>query len=150
MLGAPICASECTSRQLRISFARLLIEMDVTQELPKSISIQDPSGSVFYQEVTYDWVPPFCKSCNVVGHNCELRRKGNKQPAGAKKWVPKQPAMPKVPGNPGPVVPGSKTPGPFPTSHTVNPAVVQPIDTKGMIYCCNAYKEVSGSEGLDY
>lgn len=29
-LGVPICADSCTSRQLRVSFARMLVEVDVT------------------------------------------------------------------------------------------------------------------------
>lgn len=55
--------------KLRISFARLLIEIDVTKEI-----IKDPSGVVLNQEVVYDWVPPFCNTCKVVGHNCELKK----------------------------------------------------------------------------
>lgn len=61
LLGVPICADECTTRQPRISFARLLIEMDVTKELPKSIAIQDPTGTIITQEVVYDWLPHFAR-----------------------------------------------------------------------------------------
>ncbi|XP_021767614.1 uncharacterized protein LOC110732003 [Chenopodium quinoa] len=36
LLGVPVCADECTSRQLRVSFARLLVEIDITKALPNS------------------------------------------------------------------------------------------------------------------
>lgn len=33
LVGVPLYADKCTSRQMRVSFVRLLIEVDVTQEL---------------------------------------------------------------------------------------------------------------------
>ncbi|KAH0644840.1 hypothetical protein KY284_032724 [Solanum tuberosum] len=45
-LGKPLYADECTTLASRISFARILIEMDVTRPLPKIIKIQDPKGRV--------------------------------------------------------------------------------------------------------
>lgn len=53
-------ADECTSKQMRISFARLLVEVDVTKELPKSVAVQDPSGKTIIQKVVYEWPPPYC------------------------------------------------------------------------------------------
>ncbi|XP_048501546.1 uncharacterized protein LOC125497881 [Beta vulgaris subsp. vulgaris] len=70
VLGVPLYADECTSQGLRISYARLLIKMDVTQEIPKVVAVEDPDGVVFKQKLEYDWVPTFCKKCQVVGHNC--------------------------------------------------------------------------------
>lgn len=54
-------ADECTSKQLRISFARILVEVDVTKALPQSVLVQDPSGNTVAQKVVYDWVPPYYK-----------------------------------------------------------------------------------------
>lgn len=88
IIGVPLYADECTSRQLRVSFARLLIEMDVTQELPKSVFIEDPSGKVVEQQVHYEWAPPFCQTCKKVGHNCKAKKDGQKKQK--KQWVPKQ------------------------------------------------------------
>ena len=70
ILGVPLYADECTTHQYRISFARLLIEMDVTKELPKEVQIEDVHGKVFKQQVMYDWTPPFCGKCKMVGHDC--------------------------------------------------------------------------------
>ncbi|XP_070014503.1 uncharacterized protein [Nicotiana sylvestris] len=70
-LSSSLYADECTSNASRISYARVLIEMDISKELPKSIKIQDPTGKDFEQLVEYDWVPKYCKKCLMVGHDCE-------------------------------------------------------------------------------
>lgn len=70
-LGTPLYADECTSNASRISYARVLIEMDISKELPKCIKIQYPSGKEFEQMVEYDWVLQYCKKCLMVGHDCE-------------------------------------------------------------------------------
>ncbi|XP_075096472.1 uncharacterized protein LOC142174553 [Nicotiana tabacum] len=69
-LRSPLYADECTSNTSRISYARVLIEMDISKELPKSIKIQDPAGKKFEQLVEYDWVPKYCKKCLMAGHDC--------------------------------------------------------------------------------
>lgn len=69
-LGNPIYADECTTRVDRISFARVLVKMDVTVPLPQVIKVKDPTGKAFEQEVWYDWEPEFCETCLLVGHNC--------------------------------------------------------------------------------
>lgn len=71
LLGVPIYADECTTKQLHIPFARILVEMDVTREIPEEIQFEDPNGACLKQKVTYDWLPPFCKKCQKLGHQCE-------------------------------------------------------------------------------
>ncbi|XP_021846427.1 uncharacterized protein [Spinacia oleracea] len=74
LLGAPLFADECTSKQLRISFVRILVEVDVTRELPKSVVVQVPVGKTIQQCVEYEWLPPFCNTCKVVGHTCSKEK----------------------------------------------------------------------------
>lgn len=62
VVGVPICADECTSRQLRVSFARVLVEVDVTKPLPTKVSVADPDGKLMEQEVMYEWTPPFASN----------------------------------------------------------------------------------------
>ncbi|KAH0657995.1 hypothetical protein KY289_026743 [Solanum tuberosum] len=50
-LGNPLYADECTTQTSRISFARILIEMDITRILPIVIKIKDPKGKVLEQQV---------------------------------------------------------------------------------------------------
>ncbi|XP_010689805.1 uncharacterized protein LOC104903466 [Beta vulgaris subsp. vulgaris] len=90
LLGIPIYADECTFKALRVSFVRVLIEMDITKEIPKEIHIVEPSGMSFSQKVTYDWRPAFCTKCSTIGHNCEnLRSNPKPQTKVIPKWVPK-------------------------------------------------------------
>ncbi|XP_021835842.2 uncharacterized protein [Spinacia oleracea] len=73
VVGVPLYADECTSQQLRISFARVLVEVDVTRPLPSSITVADPSGQEFEQAIEYEWKPEYCKKCCMVGHNCNVK-----------------------------------------------------------------------------
>lgn len=68
-LGAPLYADECTLVVERISYAKILIEMDVMKELPSTIIVQDPSGKFFTQVVKYDWKPLYYHTCLQVGIN---------------------------------------------------------------------------------
>ncbi|KAH0633495.1 hypothetical protein KY284_036281 [Solanum tuberosum] len=58
---------ECTTKQTRISFVRVLIEVDVTKVLPEEITILDPNGKTCVQ---FDWKPQYCDRCLKIGHNC--------------------------------------------------------------------------------
>lgn len=90
VLGVPLCADECTSQQSQISYARLLIEIDVTKPLDSVILVEGGHGVVFEQEVTYEWVPHFCVKCNQVGHNCERQHTVKKRKKHKRVWVPKK------------------------------------------------------------
>lgn len=93
VLGDPLCADECTTRQLRISFARVLIDIDVTQELPNTVLIKGPNGSKLQQPVVYEWTPPFCKACNKVGHDCTKKQAAHPKARqnSNQRWKPKPP-----------------------------------------------------------
>lgn len=68
-LGVPLFANECTSRKLRVSFARLLVEVDITKPLCSSVMIESFASDVVELKVQFEWTPPFCKKCDKVGHN---------------------------------------------------------------------------------
>lgn len=82
---------------MRVSYARLLVEMDVTEQLPDSVMIEDPNGVVIEQKVVYDWKPSFCQKWFDVGHDCNIPWRPDTRPKlkappprVAKKWVPKR------------------------------------------------------------
>lgn len=54
LIGTPIYADECTSKQTRISFARMLIEVNATKALPEEVAVMEPNREVIQQRVTYD------------------------------------------------------------------------------------------------
>jgi hypothetical protein len=48
--------------------------VDVTGDLPKSVQIQDPMGNIVKQVVEFEWLPPYCQKCKIVGHDCTQTR----------------------------------------------------------------------------
>jgi hypothetical protein len=86
-IGNPIVTDECTANKFRVSYSRILVEMDVTQKLPTDITIKDSEGNKRKQVVEYEWKPLYCDSCQKMGHICskEPLKKVNKQ------WKPKSP-----------------------------------------------------------
>lgn len=87
VIGKPVCADECTSQQLRISYARLLVEVDVTKPLIYKVQEEDDDGFKVEQQVYYEWVPLFCQKCHRVGHICKKPDPPKDQ--NSKQWVPK-------------------------------------------------------------
>jgi hypothetical protein len=100
-LGNPLVTDECTAHKLRVSYARILIEMDVTQELPQSITIRDNEGNKMKQLVEYEWKPLFFGQCQKLGHICDKIPPKKTQPV----WKPKPPEAPPLPATPAPTVP---------------------------------------------
>lgn len=88
-LGNPIMTDECTANRLRVSYARILVEMDITKELPQTITIADNEGEKIQQAIEYEWRPLFCNKCQKVGHSCD-------KPKVRKQWKPKQVKQPEA------------------------------------------------------
>lgn len=62
--GTPLYADSAITCQSRISFARMLIEIDVTQPVQRNVVVAEPSGRQFNQQIVYEWDPAYCHSCN--------------------------------------------------------------------------------------
>ncbi|XP_010667082.1 uncharacterized protein LOC104884178 [Beta vulgaris subsp. vulgaris] len=91
MIGVPLFADECTTHQQRITFARLLVEVDVTKDLPKSVSIEDGSGRVIEQTIHFEWAPCCCLKCGTIVHDYSKKKvvQGKEGPKPIQRWVPK-------------------------------------------------------------
>lgn len=70
-IGVPVIADECTSKQAKFSYARVLVEVDVTQDFVKEIKVRDNTGHEFVQKAIPEWRPFFCRKCNQLGHDCK-------------------------------------------------------------------------------
>ncbi|GKC85611.1 RNA-directed DNA polymerase, eukaryota, reverse transcriptase zinc-binding domain protein [Tanacetum coccineum] len=99
-LGKPIIMDDMTAKMCvkgegRLSFARVLIEVDAGKELKKEIEVVY-KGSKSHEKFTkkiqveYVWKPPCCDVCKVFGHDnkgCRLNEKeenGNNKEKGIK------------------------------------------------------------------
>ncbi|XP_070016952.1 uncharacterized protein LOC142164345 [Nicotiana tabacum] len=69
--GKPLCTDKLTAHVDRVSYARVLIEVDITQPLPDVLPVIMAEGKIWEQNVEYEWKPTFCQNCNLFGHMTE-------------------------------------------------------------------------------
>lgn len=89
-MGNPVTTDECTSRKLRVSYARVLVEIDITQATThetEMITIKDVNDSKIDQRVQYEWVPQYSSTCQRIEHNCDKNK--IEVPTPVMKWVEK-------------------------------------------------------------
>ncbi|KAH0709082.1 hypothetical protein KY284_010509 [Solanum tuberosum] len=70
-LSIPLYADECTTQIDRVSYARVLVKMDISQKMPTEVKVEDLNGREFTQKVVYEWVPAYCSKCLIIGHKCQ-------------------------------------------------------------------------------
>ncbi|CAO2827239.1 unnamed protein product [Amaranthus hypochondriacus] len=98
-VGVPIIADDCTAKQLKVSYARVLVEVDITQEFIKEIKVRDDSGREFLQKAIPEWRPFYCQKCHKIGHECKEENRLESQKVSkqteegnskgeSKKWIP--------------------------------------------------------------
>ncbi|KAJ6395858.1 hypothetical protein OIU77_021002 [Salix suchowensis] len=68
VVGKPIQSDMLTSSMSRLSYAHVLVEIDLRKTLPEQIDVSLPNGVVINQKVIYETLPKFCTFCNVIGH----------------------------------------------------------------------------------
>ena len=68
VLGKPIQCDQPTSTLSRISYARVLVEIDLLEDLRHSVEISLPEGPALRQPVVYEALPKYCTFCHVLGH----------------------------------------------------------------------------------
>lgn len=69
-IGRPLQIDYFTAKKLKVGYARVLVEVDISKDLPSSFSVNCP-GHNYEQAVEYEDLPDFCRSCNSVGHSNE-------------------------------------------------------------------------------
>jgi hypothetical protein len=69
VIGKPVHLDSPTTSMTRLSYARVLIDIDLLVELPSSIDITLPNGVTKSQAVIYESLPRFCKQCKTLGHS---------------------------------------------------------------------------------
>jgi hypothetical protein len=84
-VGKPLCADFVTEEQLRLGFARVLVEVNIDSDFPKEIEIVGADGSRVAVGIEYPWLPVKCKKCKAFGHLAHTCTKIEKQI-----WLPKR------------------------------------------------------------
>lgn len=70
-LGKPICSDKLTAQGDRIFYARMLVEMDISQELPDKMFIEEADGTYKEQCLEYEWKPSFCEGYFQIGQHTD-------------------------------------------------------------------------------
>ncbi|KAL2533177.1 Uncharacterized protein Adt_06528 [Abeliophyllum distichum] len=68
-IDKPISLDNLTSLRGRLSYARVLIEVDAAKELVRTVNIGLPNGDVYDQKVIFEHEPKFCSFCRTFGHS---------------------------------------------------------------------------------
>ncbi|VFQ88793.1 unnamed protein product [Cuscuta campestris] len=68
-VGTPKRTDLGTKRRGRISFCRMLIQVDMSKELPTAFEVCLPDGGNYIQKVVYEGLPKYCYHCKKFGHN---------------------------------------------------------------------------------
>ncbi|KAM3221680.1 hypothetical protein P3L10_020950 [Capsicum annuum] len=71
VVGKLLYTDKCTAEIERISYARFLVEVDISHPLPEQVELNTPIG-VLQQEIRNDWIPKFYVDCNVYGHTVKI------------------------------------------------------------------------------
>ncbi|KAJ6881011.1 hypothetical protein NC652_034124 [Populus alba x Populus x berolinensis] len=68
VLGKPVQSDMLTHTMSRLSYARVLVEVNLLSDLPYSIDVNLSNDSLLKQQVIYETLPRFCKQCRILGH----------------------------------------------------------------------------------
>ncbi|KAL0289460.1 UNVERIFIED_CONTAM: hypothetical protein Sradi_7073700 [Sesamum radiatum] len=67
-LGTPIAMDSLTMKMERVSYARILVEVDASKKLVDHVEFILPNGVVRKQPIVYEFTPMFCSTCDRFGH----------------------------------------------------------------------------------
>lgn len=87
VVGRPITTDDCTARKLQISYARVLVEVDIKKPVRDSITINH-NGKDWNQKIEYEWMPKYCQTCLKIGHNCSTKKGIGQQKSQQMVWKP--------------------------------------------------------------
>lgn len=94
-LGPVICVDNATSKDERILYARVLIEMNAYGEFPNEIYLINEHDELVNQKVVYDSKPIFCRKCKEMDYTkgkCKMGEPGRR----ASKPKPRPPKEGKI------------------------------------------------------
>ncbi|KAF6144551.1 hypothetical protein GIB67_006043 [Kingdonia uniflora] len=98
VVGIPLYFDKPTEEMSRKNYARVCIEVEVKNMLPRRVPVNIDGIRTIQVEAEYGWVPVKCDHCQVFGHsnyNCAFREKqnetkkhtGKRQVNNNKQWI---------------------------------------------------------------
>lgn len=77
VVGMPLKLDEPTAKEIRLSYVRILVEINADADLPEEAYISMHDGDTLMQKIEYEWIPPRCKACVCFGRtneNCTVKK----------------------------------------------------------------------------
>lgn len=74
-----------TAQKIGLSFAKLLVKVQIEKTLPKCIYFKKEKGQIIEQRIIYDWKTTICGKCKKYRHSTEVCRKNKEKEAVATK-----------------------------------------------------------------
>ncbi|XP_062113584.1 uncharacterized protein LOC133824649 [Humulus lupulus] len=62
-IGNPILVDKVTKDRTMVQFARVLVEVEITEELCKTIQFLNEKGQLMEQLLEFEWLPTQCRGC---------------------------------------------------------------------------------------
>ncbi|XP_074271075.1 uncharacterized protein LOC141594996 [Silene latifolia] len=81
VVGKPLFADLPTTYKSKLSFARVLVEVDVAGDLHTTMQLNSPNRGETTQRIIYEWLPHYCHCCRKLGHvteKCKFTKINNK------------------------------------------------------------------------
>ena len=74
LLGTPLHLDKVTRDRTYGYYARILVDLDLSFDLPKSIMVERETHG-FPMDIHYENLPHICSNCGIIGHQVVARRK---------------------------------------------------------------------------
>ena len=68
VISKPIRCDDLTLSMSQVNFARVMIKVDLSANLPRSINLSMPDGTIIKQWVIHKYMLKFCSHCCMPGH----------------------------------------------------------------------------------
>ncbi|XP_074314107.1 uncharacterized protein LOC141649312 [Silene latifolia] len=96
LVGRFVRIDDSTLDKALLGFARIMVEVEIDQSFPNSITFEDELGNEVKVAIEYDWITITCKQCRGIGHAtnaCRRKVIGEKRPLAKQPqrqvWQPK-------------------------------------------------------------
>ncbi|KAL9380798.1 hypothetical protein Peur_026455 [Populus x canadensis] len=77
VIGKVIRCDDLTLSMFWVFFARVMIEVDLLADLPCSVNLSMPDGTIIKQRVIYEYMLKICSYCCMLGHTSNACQKLN-------------------------------------------------------------------------
>ncbi|KAF5185911.1 Rna exonuclease [Thalictrum thalictroides] len=87
-IGVPLFVDKLTEERRRTAYARMCIEVDTNCKFHKDVTVVLDQKKACTILVEYNWKPPRCTHCDVIGHTdkkCPSKPKNTEK--GATVWL---------------------------------------------------------------